>query len=78
MYKRAHQCVILVDDEKKPLALFKPKDLAGFDQFSLLGNLQKRPAIIANEGITDEEAFDLMEKHGVGVLPIVDKNGILA
>jgi len=26
MYKRAHQCVILVDDNKKPISLFKPKD----------------------------------------------------
>ncbi len=77
MYKRAHQCVILVDDQKKPLALFKPKDLEGFDQFTLLGNLLKRAAIVAEEWISDEEAFNLMEQHSVGVLPIVNKNWVL-
>jgi len=77
MYKRAHQCVILVDGNKKPLALFKPKDLEWFDQFTLLWNLLKRPAIVAQDGISDEEAFNIMEQNGVGVLPIVDKNGVL-
>ena len=37
MYKRAHQCVILVDDNKKPISLFKPKDFDWYDQFTLLG-----------------------------------------
>lgn len=77
MYKRAHQCVILVDDQKKPLALFKPKDFDRYDQFTLLGNLSKGPAIVAQEGISDEEAFDLMDIHSVSVLPIVDKKWVL-
>lgn len=77
MYKRAHQCVILVDEEKKPITLFKPKDFTWYDQFTLLGNLSKWPAIVAQEGISDEEAFDLMEQHSVSVLPIIDKKWVL-
>ncbi|AHB41578.1 hypothetical protein P148_SR1C00001G0788 [candidate division SR1 bacterium RAAC1_SR1_1] len=77
MYKRAHQCVILVDKNKKPISLFKPKDFYGYDQFTLLGNLLKGAAIVAEDGISDEDAFMLMEKHGVGVLPIVNKKGSL-
>lgn len=73
MYKRAHQCVILVDKNKKPISLFKPKDFDGYDQFTLLGNLLKGAAIVAEDWISDEDAFMLMEKHGVGVLPIVNK-----
>jgi CBS domain-containing protein len=74
IYKRSHQCVILVDKDKKPLDIFKPKDFDGYDQFSLLGNFSKRELIVAQDGISDEDAFNLMEKNGIGVLPIVDKN----
>jgi IMP dehydrogenase len=74
IYKRDHQCVILVDTDNKPLALFKPKDFDGFDQFTLLGNLLKGAPIVAEDGISDENAFNLMEKNGIGVLPIVNKN----
>jgi len=74
IYKRAHQCVILVDKDKKPLDIFKPKDFDGYDQFTLLGNFSKRDLIVAQEGISDEDAFNLMEKNGIGVLPIVNKN----
>jgi hypothetical protein len=41
--------VILVDTDNKPLALFKPKDFDGFDQFTLLGNLLKGAAIVAED-----------------------------
>jgi IMP dehydrogenase len=34
--KRAHNCVILVDDEEKPLSIFTPKDLEKYEQFTLL------------------------------------------
>lgn len=77
MYKRAHQCVVLVDEKRKPIALFRPKDFAWYDQFTLLWTLSKWAAIVAQDWISDEEAFDLMEQHGIWVLPIVDKNGVL-
>jgi IMP dehydrogenase len=34
--KRAHNCVILVDDENKPISIFTPKDLQQYEQFTLL------------------------------------------
>lgn len=34
--KRAHNCVILVDDAGKAMGIFKPSDLEGIDQFTLL------------------------------------------
>jgi IMP dehydrogenase len=43
--KRAHNCVIMVDDEGKAIAIFKPQDLERLDQFSLLGNIARRPLI---------------------------------
>lgn len=43
--KRAHNCVVMIDDQGKAISLFKPQDLEGLDQFSLLGNIIKRPLI---------------------------------
>jgi len=77
IYKRSHKCVILIDKNRKPLDVFKPKDFDGYDQFTLLGNFSKRDLIVAQEGISDEEAFNLMEKNGVWVLPIVKKDWVL-
>ena len=39
IHKRAHNCVIMVDDEGKAISLFKPQDLEKLDQFTLLGNI---------------------------------------
>ena len=43
--KRAHNCVIMIDDDGKAIAIFKPQDLEQLDQFSLLGNIPKRSLI---------------------------------
>jgi len=39
--KRAHNSVIMVDDQGKALSIFKPQDLEKLDQFTLLGNITK-------------------------------------
>lgn len=36
IHKRAHNSVIMVDDQGKALSIFKPQDLERLDQFSLL------------------------------------------
>jgi len=34
--KRAHKCVILVDEKQKPLSIFTPSDLEKYEQFTQL------------------------------------------
>ncbi len=75
--KRSHNCVIMIDDEGKAIAIFKPQDLEQLDQFSLLGNIAKRPLITWKIWISDEEAFDLMDEKWISSLPIVDDQWIL-
>lgn len=43
--KRAHNCVILIDEQGKAISLFKPQDLQKLDQFTLLGNIIKEKLI---------------------------------
>lgn len=75
--KRAHKCVILVDEEQKPISIFTPSDLDKYEQFMLLGNINKSRLITGNEDITPEDAFNIMHTKGISALPIVNNNGKL-
>lgn len=74
IHKRAHHAIILVDENNKPISIFTPKDFNDIDQFTHIGNLKKSFLITAQEDISDEEAFNLMEKNGISSLPIINKN----
>ena len=77
IHKRAHNCVILVDENGKAISIFKPQDLERLDQFSLLGNLARPGLITGKVGISDEDAFDMMDEKNISSLPIVDDQWIL-
>lgn len=72
--KRAHKCVILVDEENKPLSIFTPSDLDKYEQFMLLWNINKSRLITWNEDITPEEAYNVMHQKWISALPIVNSN----
>jgi CBS domain-containing protein len=69
--------VILTDENNKAIGIFKPQDLECLDQFSLLGNISRSTLITGTVGISDEDAFNLMEDKNISSLPIVDEQGIL-
>lgn len=75
--KRAHKCVILVDEAQKPISIFTPSDLDKYEQFMLLGNINKSRLITGNEDITPEDAFNIMHTKGISALPIVNNTGKL-
>ncbi|MDD4151714.1 MAG: IMP dehydrogenase, partial [Candidatus Gracilibacteria bacterium] len=75
--KRSHKCVIMVDENEKPLSIFTPSDLEKYEQFTILGNINKNFLITAKEDISPEEAYNKMLEKGVSALPIVDNEGKL-
>lgn len=75
--KRAHNCVILVDDDHTPLGLFTTSDLQKYEQFTLLWDIPSKELIVGTDGITPEDAYNLMESHSISSLPILKKNGSL-
>ncbi len=77
IYKRDHNCVIMIDDNFKAIGIFKPKDFDNLDQFSLLWNIKKPTLITWNIWISNEDAFNIMEENNISSLPIVDDNWIL-
>lgn len=77
IYKRDHNCVIMVDDNFKATWIFKPKDFDNLDQFSLLWDIKKPHLITGKVGISNEEAFNIMEENSISSLPIIDDNWTL-
>lgn len=77
IFKRSHHAVILVDDENRPINIFTPKNFNDVDQYTQLWNLKKSFLITWNEDITDEEAFDIMDKKWISSLPIINKTWVL-
>ncbi|HOG15611.1 MAG TPA: IMP dehydrogenase, partial [Candidatus Absconditabacterales bacterium] len=77
IHKRDHNCVVMVDDNFRAIGIFTPKDFADLDQFSLLGDIKKGQLITGEVGISNEDAFNIMDEKNISSLPIVDKNGIL-
>ncbi len=75
--KRAHNAVILVDDNNKPLSIFTPGDLDRYEQYELLGKIKKNKLITWIDGISDEKAFNIMDENNISSLPIVDKSWVL-
>ena len=75
--KRAHNSIILVDNNHKPISIFTWNDLKNYEQFTLLWDINKNNLISAKEDITPEEWFNIMIKNSISSLPIVDKNWVL-
>jgi len=77
IHKRDHNCVVMVDDNFKAIWIFTPKDFEDLDQFSLLWNIKKGQLVTWEVWISNEDAFNIMDKKNISSLPIVDKNWIL-
>lgn len=67
----------VVDDEGRLVGIITGRDVRFADPNILVGDAMTRDVIVAEEKITPEEAIDLMRKHKVEKLPVVDKNNKL-
>lgn len=76
--KRAHNCVILVDEDYKPTSIFTPKDLEKYEQFMPLWSIDKKFLITSWIETSPEVAFNIMTKNWISALPIVDNDWKLA
>lgn len=75
--KRAHDMVIVVDEEKRPIGIVTHADLRDRDQYSTVGSFMSRRLITVPVGISNRDAFLLMEEHRVKAAPVLDSGGRL-
>ncbi len=76
--KRAHDMVVVVDDERRPLGIVTHADLRDRDQYSPVGSFMSSQMITIPIGTPNREAFQLMEQHRVKAAPVLDAEGRLA
>ncbi|HZZ83204.1 MAG TPA: GuaB1 family IMP dehydrogenase-related protein [Anaeromyxobacteraceae bacterium] len=76
--KRAHDLVVVVDDERRPLGIITHADLRDRDQYTPAGALMSPRLVTVAAGTPNREAFLLMEAQRVKAVPVLDAGGRLA
>jgi IMP dehydrogenase len=75
--KRAHDMVVVVDDERRPVGIVTHADLRDRDQYSPVGSFMSSRMVTIPIGMPNRDAFLLMEEHRVKAAPVLDAEGRL-
>ncbi len=75
--KRAHDLVVVVDDERRPIGILTHADLRDRDQYSPVAALMSARVVTLPVGTPNREAFLRMEDQRVKAAPVVDAEGRL-
>jgi IMP dehydrogenase len=75
--KRAHDMVIVVDDEHRPVGIVTHADLRERDQYSQVVHWMSREMVLLPLEIDNQEAFLRMAQQRVKAAPVVDEHGRL-
>jgi IMP dehydrogenase len=77
IHKRAHNVIIVVDEENRPQGIFTEHDAAGFDRFTQLENVMSSELIKIQEGTDLDTIFDTLSDQRINAAPVVDADGRL-
>lgn len=77
IHKRAHNHVVMINENNEPIWIFSSKDFENLDQYSKLWNLKSKKLIIAKEWIWNKEAYNIMDQNWIKSLPIVNEDNKL-
>ena len=77
IHKRSHQAVIIVDNNKKPVGIFKESDADGLDRFTHLSRFVSRELITVSSSFSLEEIYSFMRDNRISVAPVVDDDKIV-
>ncbi|HAA59145.1 MAG TPA: GuaB1 family IMP dehydrogenase-related protein, partial [Myxococcales bacterium] len=70
--KRAHDMVVVVDKENRPLGVVTQADLRDRDQYTKVGRLMSKEMVKLRRGMSNQEAFTLMHQNRVKAAPVLD------
>jgi IMP dehydrogenase len=76
--KRPHDMVVVVDDERRPLGIVTHADLRDRDRYTPVAGLMASRLVTIPAGMTNRDAFMLMERERVKAAPVLDREGRLA
>ncbi|MFO0616041.1 MAG: GuaB1 family IMP dehydrogenase-related protein [Polyangiaceae bacterium] len=75
--KRSHDLVVVVDDERRPLGVVTHSALRDRDQYTPATQLMSRQTVTVTVGVSNRDAFLLMEETRVKAVPVLDAEGRL-
>lgn len=75
--KRAHDMVIVVDDERRPLGIVTQADLRDRDQYVPVGSFMSSRMVTVRAGTSNRDAYLLMDDQRVKAVPVLDAEGRL-
>jgi IMP dehydrogenase len=75
--KRAHDLVVVVDDERRPVGIITHADLRDRDQYTPAARLMAPRVISFPIGVSNRDAFLQMETARVKAAPVLDETGRL-
>ena len=75
--KRAHDMVVVVDQDQRPVGIVTQADLRGKDQYSQVDGVMSPQPVTIPAGMPNRDAFRLLEANRVKAAPVVDAGGRL-
>jgi IMP dehydrogenase len=75
--KRAHDMVIVVDDQRRPIGIVTHADLRNRDQYTMVGSFMSSRMVTIPVGTANRDAFLLMDDRRVKAVPVLDDGGRL-
>ncbi len=77
IYKRSHGAVIIVDNQIKPVGIFKEKDAIGYDRFTKLEDVLTSELVTISSKLTPEKMFEQLLNRHVTTAPVVEKGKLV-
>ncbi|MFC7744216.1 GuaB1 family IMP dehydrogenase-related protein [Nocardiopsis composta] len=75
--KRAHNAVVVVDADRRPLGVVTDADCEGVDRFSQLRDVMSTEVVTVAAGTDPKEAFQTLHDSRHRLAPVVDAGGAL-
>ncbi len=75
--KRAHDMVVVVDGNARPIGIITQADLRERDQYTPASRIMSTEMVTVAADISDKDAFDIMERNRVKAVPVVTQGGLL-
>ncbi len=75
--KRSHDMVVVVDEERRPLGVVTHSVLRDRDQYTPVSSIMVSRVVSVPVGVSNRDAFLLMDEERVKAAPVLDKDGRL-
>lgn len=76
IHKRAHNAVIVVNDQEEPVGIFTEQDGSGFDRFTQLHRVMSTELVTFEDGMPLEAMFERLSGRRLSAAPVL-RNGRL-